>query len=126
MPQPGGYPHAAETSGDLEGYLALFTDDVVLMPPNEPIVVGKDAMRAIVEELFEAFTIDETGTQDEIVIAGDWAFERGTFTQVLTPKAEGEALELAGSYIMLHRRQPDGSWQCSHAIWNSDNPPPEE
>ena len=42
----------AVNAGDLEAYLAVFAEDAVLMPPNEPPVVGKEATRAWAQGLF--------------------------------------------------------------------------
>lgn len=112
---------AASNAGDLA---ALYTEDAIVMPPNEPAVVGKEAIGTWVQGLFEQFTVKETATTEEIQVAGDWAFLRGTYTATMTPKEGGESQEETGKCIHIVQRQPDGSWKNTRIMWNSDEPAP--
>ena len=113
------------SAGDIEGYLAISTDDAVVMPPNEPSVTGKEAIRSWLQDFLNQFTIQNfTASSQEIVVAGDWAFERYSFNWTLVPKTGGESIEDSGQCIHIYQRQPDGSWKIARDIWNSDNPPP--
>ena len=112
---------AASDAGDLA---ALYTDDAIVMPPNEPALVGREAIHTWVQGLFEQFSVEETVTTEEVQVAGDWAFLRGTYTFTATPKAEGEPQEETGKCIHIVQRQPDGSWKNTRIIWNSDQPAP--
>ncbi|MEE8586821.1 MAG: hypothetical protein V3T83_18425 [Acidobacteriota bacterium] len=61
----------------------------------------------------------------EVEVAGDWAFDRGTYTITLTPKAGGEPVfEDEAKYLTITKRQPDGSWKIYRTISNSDRPLP--
>jgi uncharacterized protein (TIGR02246 family) len=110
---------AASNAGDIT---ALHTDDAIWMPPNEPALVGKEAIRTWAQSLFEQFTVEETVTTEEIQVAGDWAFLRGTYTFAVTPKAEGEPQKETGNCFHIVQRQPDGSWKYTRLMWNSDQP----
>ena len=61
---------------------------------------------------------------EEVEVAGDWGFIRGTSPVTLTPQAGGEPLQDEGKYLSIRKRQPDGSWKIFWAIWNSNNPLP--
>lgn len=77
---------AAFSSGDVEKLLALFTDDLVLMPPNEPAVVGKAAARVWARQMYQQFKIEGSYTSTaDLRLIGDWAFERMSFKLKLTP-----------------------------------------
>ncbi|MFQ5962467.1 MAG: YybH family protein [Candidatus Methylomirabilales bacterium] len=131
---------AAVNAGDLEAYLAVFAEDAVLMPPNEPPVLGKEATRAWGQGLFSQFSFEETMSSEEVVVAGDWGFDRGTYTIRPTPKVGGEAAEgtpieqpeigreldyaQTGKYLWILKRQGDGSWKTARAMWSSNHPPP--
>jgi uncharacterized protein (TIGR02246 family) len=117
---------AAVAAGDLEAWLSLFAEDIVLMPPNEPTVAGKDAVRAENLPLFEGFDMRETLSAEEIEVAGDWAFAVTTFSFEATPKEGGETTTETGRIMWIMRRQPDGGWRAARVIWNSDSPPAEE
>ena len=116
---------AAAIAGDAESFVALITDDAVFMPPNEPPVTGKEAIRSWLQDFFDQFTIEYTPSFGEIVVAGDWAFESYSWTWTLTPVAGGEPISDSMKCVHIYQRQPDGSWKIARDIWNSDNPPPE-
>jgi ketosteroid isomerase-like protein len=61
---------------------------------------------------------------EEVKAAGDWAFERGGYRNVLHPKAGGSHMGDNGKYVTIYQRQPGGSLGMARDIWNSDNPPP--
>ena len=115
---------AAINSGDLDSWVSLYTDDAVRMPPNSPALVGKDAIRSVMQSSFEKFTFDIKETAEEVIVAGDWAFARGTYTYTITPKAGSEPIgDDSGKWMAFHKCQPDGSWKIYRNIWNSDLPP---
>lgn len=106
---------------DVDALLELWTDDGVYLPPGEPALHGKDAIRGYYER-FQGTV--ESLVSDEIEVAGDWAYERGSVT-VLAPPASGEGAgptRVSAKYLDIWRRQPDGSWKVARAIWNLDAP----
>lgn len=113
------------SAGNIDNVLAVFTDDLVLMPPNEPVLVGKDAARSWLQEMYRQFKIEGTYTSvSDLTVAGDWAFERMAFTLKLTPTGGGAAVEDVGKGFHIYRRQGDGAWKIAQDIWNSDKPVP--
>jgi ketosteroid isomerase-like protein len=71
-----------------------------------------------------AFTVQVRYSGQDIVVFGDWAFDRGTYRYTLTPKSGGAPIPGTGKYLWLYRRHPDGSWKQSRVIWNSSDPMP--
>ncbi len=116
---------AAFRAGDVEGFIALVTDDAVMMPPDEPALTGKKAIRAWTQAFFDQFTLEPTISVEEVEVLGDWAFERATNTFKLIPVAGGEVASETFKYVRILQRQPDGSWKIAREIWNRDSPPPE-
>ena len=104
---------------DLDRLMNLLTDDIVMMHPNRPAVVGKAANRADLVAAFTKFRVDQTAESDETVVAGEWAFDRARVATTLTP-ISGEAVTFHSKSITLLRRQPDGSWKIARTIGNSD------
>lgn len=97
---------------------SVYTADGVEMPPNMPLVQGRDAIQRRNEPLaqvteFQITPMETTGH-------GDVAFDRGSYT--FTGRVEGmpEAIADTGKYLVIARKQPDGSWLIARAIWNSD------
>ncbi|MHC4518956.1 MAG: YybH family protein [Planctomycetota bacterium] len=112
------------TTGDLDLWMSLYTEDTVKMAPDAPAVFGKEALRASMEPLFEAFTFEDMDIFDvEIQLAGDYAFARCNFTATMIPKAGGEPAYIDGKDVSIMQRQPDGSWKLHWDCWNSNVPP---
>jgi uncharacterized protein (TIGR02246 family) len=107
-------------SGDIDRWMSLWADNGVQMPPNEPPVIGKEAIRARNKGVLDRFAFNITITNDEVRVGGDWAFARGMYAATLTPKAGGAAVSIDGKYMTILARQPDGSWKIQRDIFNSN------
>ncbi len=114
---------ALDNASDAAGLASLFTNDAVLMPPNQAAVTGNQAIESWFQTTFDQFTTEFTVASEELEVVGDWAFDWGAYMTALTPKAGGEATEDRGKYIVILRKQVDGSWRIVKNIWNSNNPP---
>jgi uncharacterized protein (TIGR02246 family) len=114
---------AAVNDGDVNAWVAAFTADGVQMPPNAPANFGRESIRTWSQDFLALFRAEFALLVDEVQVAGDWAFERGTYTVILTPKARGEPIQERGKYITIYERQPGGAWGMARDIWNSNNPP---
>jgi uncharacterized protein (TIGR02246 family) len=112
---------------DLDGWLAFWTDDAVWMYDGMAALTGKDASRPVFEEYFGAFTTEAFNiNSEEIVVSGDWAYDRGTFTATYVPVEGGESVQTDAKYLVIMRRQANGSWQYARFISNSNTPPAEQ
>ena len=114
---------AALNEGDVDAWVAAFSDEGVQMPPNAPANLGSESIRAWSQALLAPFRVQFTLFVDEVRVAGGWAFERGTYKINLTPKAGGEPIQDIGKYITIYEGQPGGAWKMARDIWNSNNPP---
>jgi uncharacterized protein (TIGR02246 family) len=115
---------ASLRAGDADAWAELWTDDGVQMPPDAPPVAGKSRIRENLRGMLAAFRFDMQIDIDEVRAAGDWAFARGTYTAMLTPKQGGAAMPIDGKFMTIFARQPDGSWKIHRDIFNSNAPPP--
>jgi ketosteroid isomerase-like protein len=113
----------AINDGDIETLSSLTTEGHIMLIPNRPPIVGKEAKIEAMSRVFEQFDIDETWTPVETVVAGGWAYQRGTFTVAATPKAGGETRNTSGNFLRIYQRRPDGSWRMIRDMFNSVHPP---
>jgi uncharacterized protein (TIGR02246 family) len=62
----------AESAGDAELWISLWTDDGVRMTPNRPAVTGTEQIRSQIQSLFDRYTADVAIFNEEVRVAGDW------------------------------------------------------
>jgi uncharacterized protein (TIGR02246 family) len=121
--------HQALRTNDAEALLGYVADDVLLMPPGEDAVRGKNAMRDWYAAFLSQYSTSSLILSDREVFVGDrWAVELGTYEWGLTPLAGGAALVDRGNYMQVWRSQSDGQWRFEREIWNSSapaSPPPQ-
>lgn len=77
---------ATVSTGDLDGYLALFAEDAVWVTPELDEIVGRDAIRAWLEPVFAQFDYELTITVADVRVAGNLGIERARFLSRMTPK----------------------------------------
>ncbi len=121
--------NAALNAGDIDKLVSLFTDDAVRIPPNEPALIGKEAIRGLFQQQLDQFTVQNEGVIVDLKVSGDLAFFRGSWTSINTPKDGGEPLNYNGSYVSVIQKQPDGSWKTICNSWSNEQlilPSPEK
>jgi len=111
----------ALAEGDIDALMAEIVDDAVWMPPDQATIVGKPAIQAFYEALFEQVTLAGTLSPDnqELQVFGDSAVLRGVLVGTVTPKAGGEPMPFANKFVNVLRRESDGSWKHVWDVWNA-------
>ena len=112
---------AAINSGDIDALAALTTEDHMMISSGGPPMTGKQALVDAMTGAFERFDFDESWTPIETVSSGDVAYQRGTFVVNATPKAGGEPVHMAGNFLRIYRRQPDGRWFMTRDNFNGSD-----
>jgi len=113
----------AINDGDADTLIALTVEDHIMMMPNQPTVSGKAKLDAASRRMAQQFKIHETWHPIETVIDGRLAYQRGTFSTAVTPKAGGPARTTDGKFLRIYRRQNDGSWTMVIDSFSGDRPP---
>jgi ketosteroid isomerase-like protein len=113
----------ASLAGDIKAIVALYTDDAVEMPPNQPPIKGKAAIeQQYVKEMAAGKLTAFALTHLESLAAGDVGYDVGTYTQTVTTK-DGKAINASGKYTVILKRS-GSDWKVQYAIYNGDQPPP--
>jgi ketosteroid isomerase-like protein len=112
---------AAIKTTDVERLLSLESDDICYLPPNQPIVSGKEAARKWFEQYFNYFSPEEKLIILNLETKDDYAFLKGRYTFFGKVKQSGEEFRDNGKFIDIFKRQPNGDWKRTQHIWNSDN-----
>ena len=111
----------AINAGDLDTLMSFYSEDAIKIPPNEPAVRGKDAIRSGYQKLFEKNIRQENHVVADIKISGDLAVTNTTWTLPgITEKAKGSS-KPTGNWIRIFGKQPDGSWKIIYMIWSDES-----
>jgi ketosteroid isomerase-like protein len=116
------YTLAVET-GDVDLYVANYTDDAVQIPPDAPTRIGSEQIRAAIEPSLTGFNVVCPIYPREAKVIGNWAFGWCDWSLSLTPKEGGQTTTFDGKGIDVLKRQPDGSWKYYISCWNYNGPP---
>jgi uncharacterized protein (TIGR02246 family) len=112
-------------ANDCNALMALVAPDAVFVPPNMAPATGQDGVRGWCESTFsEVKTTGVAVSNREVVVAGDWAIEHGTYDWGVEPAGGGAEMRDQGSFVAIWRRQADGAWKVVRDIWNSSLPLP--
>jgi ketosteroid isomerase-like protein len=95
---------------------AFYEEGASFMAPNQPALVGRAAIAGMLGALFGMGLREIKLEISGVEVSGDMAAEVGRYTMTV-----GEGQD-RGKYVVVHRRQPDGSWKAFADIFNSDLP----
>jgi len=115
-------------SKKVDSWMAYYSDDAIVLPPNEPLATGKDAIRKTIGGLLAlpGINLKWTTAKVEIARSGDIGYSQGTYEMTMNdPK--GNPVMDRGKYVEVWKKQSDGSWKCTVDTYNSDlpaTPPP--
>jgi uncharacterized protein (TIGR02246 family) len=113
----------ATMAGDAKAIAALYTEDAVEMPPNQPPIKGRAAIQQYYEKALAAAKMANFSLNHlESHAVGDRGYDVGTYRQTVTPTG-GAGLSDTGKYVVILKRS-GGSWKVAYAIYSSDNPMP--
>lgn len=105
------------TKGDAAGLAAMYADGAKVMPPNSPVVQGRDPIKTLWQTLISSGAKLSLSTVD-VQSRGDLAYEVGTYK--LTG-ADGKVD--TGKFVVVWKRHKS-AWKILADIWNSDLPTP--
>jgi ketosteroid isomerase-like protein len=97
--------------GDTALALSLVSSDVRFLFPKEPDRGSADVHALFLREMALYRIPELTLTRGDLVVAGDYAVDIGTYDETIVPKT-GAPIHGSGRYMTVWRREP-GGWH----IW---------
>ncbi len=115
----------AANEKDIPGIVALYTAEASLLPPDAARVSGTDAVRGLLAESVESpgYAVTIKTMETEVSRTGDLAYSRGTH-EVTVDDPEGSPVTDSGKWVVVCKKQTNGTWKIVTHIWNSDQPAP--
>lgn len=106
---------AGINAGDLEAALSYYADDATVMPPQQPGVEGKDALREGLEEYLSANKVHSEAEILDVGVNGDLAHVRATYHDTLT-NADGQETHNTGNWLLVLKKGEVG-WKITSELW---------
>jgi ketosteroid isomerase-like protein len=116
----------AASAGSVEGMMAGYAPDAMVMPPNMPMAHGTDQIRALWAGMASQKDTLQL-TQETADGSGDFMYTTGRYHyQAAAP--EGAAAPQAppaedGKYLLVYHRGADGKWMVVADTWSANAPP---
>jgi len=102
---------------DLDKTVSFYSNDAIVLPPNEAAVTSKDGIRNLWKGFIDSVTdISWKATRVEMAKSGDMACLSGTYEMTMKDGTKDR-----GKYCEVWEKK-GGTWRCGTDIWNSDLP----
>src|SRR5262245_6874780 len=112
----------AFSRGDFESIGKMYADDAIVFPPDAEMVQGRAAIQAFWKSVYDSGAKGASLTVVDVQSSGDMAAEVGK--AYLTVKAPDKPdVKQHVKYVVVWKRQKDGSWKLFRDIWNAVPPP---
>jgi uncharacterized protein (TIGR02246 family) len=103
--------------GDAKALAALYTSDAIAFPPDSEMIRGNEAIGNFWKTSKDDGVQSATLTTLDVGRSGDVAYEVGQVSLKIQPAGK-EPTTTAAKYVVVWKRQPDGSWKLHRDIWN--------
>jgi ketosteroid isomerase-like protein len=113
---------AAQTK-QVDAWVAFYSDDAVVLPPNDKLANTKESIRKSISDLVTVpgLSISWRLAKIEAARSGDLGYGYGTY-EITMNDAKGKPTTDRGKILEVWRKQADGTWKCIVDTWNSDLP----
>ena len=113
-------------AGQADSIAGIFTEQGREMPPNEPAVVGRAAIKGYEARNAATFASKLTIRGESYMASGPLGVERGSYTfegraKPGAPKGVPSMINDDGKYL-IHWHHVNGQWRMAELIWNSNRP----
>jgi len=112
-------------AGDHQGMIKWYTDDIISMPSYQPMIRGIDAVKKS-GEMHEKSGVKTTAftlTTSDVIEAGNYMVEIGTYTITMQIPGMDMPWSDEGKYMTVWEVQDDGSYKIKAETWNTDTNP---
>jgi ketosteroid isomerase-like protein len=106
----------------LEPILKFYATDAAFLQPTGERITGSAELRTLFQTIMASFNSDLVLHSKTLEASGDLAYDSGDFEETLTNIASGAKINSKGSYIIIYKRQADGSWLIVQHAWTGTPP----
>lgn len=107
--------------GDIASVVAMYDTGAVVLAPNAPVMRGRQNIGQLWngarQQGFKTLSL----TVQSVEQVGDLAIDLGSYELVVQPPGQSEITD-RGKYMVIWKRQADGSWKLYRDMFNSSMP----
>ncbi len=107
--------------GDAAALAAMYDTAAVVLAPNAPLMRGRQNIEAFWTGARQQGFKTVSLVVNSVEVIGNHAIELGNYTLVIQPAGQGEVTD-RGKYMVVWRRQADGSWKMYRDMFNTSMP----
>ena len=113
----------ASRGADVETIVSYWTDDAIVLPPGQPAIAGKAALREYVlgSLRIPGFSISWKTTEATLSPDANMAYLMGD-NRITMQGPGGKSMTILGRAVTVWRKEGDGQWRCAVDIWNEPAP----
>ncbi|MGB3860957.1 MAG: SgcJ/EcaC family oxidoreductase [Candidatus Aminicenantaceae bacterium] len=111
----------AARSGDAAVLASLYTEDARILPPNSEMIQGREGIEAFWGGGFQMGITDIVLTTVDVMGMGDMVCEIGKAQVSIQPEGM-DAIEDMAKYLVVWKKDMDGTWKLHVDIWNTSLP----
>jgi uncharacterized protein (TIGR02246 family) len=116
--------NAGLNGGNTSALVPLYTDDGVYMPPYSESAVGKAAVKAAYDRVFEELQFNVKFNIAELVqMAPAWAYVRTNSAGTTDHHSTGKRTSEANQELFILKKEEDGKWRIARYSFSPTNPP---
>ncbi len=114
----------ATQARDSQADAALYTDDAVVLPPDQAPVVGRAAIVKFYQDFnaSPARLVDETFTPRALLFCGDMIVDVSEFTGHVEVPGKG-LIPFHGKNMVVWKKDTDGDWKLQRDMWSDIREP---
>ena len=114
---------ATAAKNDLEGTVAFYAEDAVLLAPNTPIATDRKAIRESWAGLLGPNTaLSWKVSKVDVAKSGELGYLYGSYSLSIHDPKGGPPARDTGKMVEIWKKQADGKWKYTVDIYNSDLP----
>ena len=106
--------------GDAAAVAAMYTSNARLLPPNSPMIGGRQGIQEFWQSLITAGVKAVRLETDQVEACGNTAYEVGKYTLTI-PSLRGGTLTDEGKYVVIWKRQGK-QWKLAADTFNTSMP----
>lgn len=112
----------ADSAGDVDKVISLYTDDAILIPSDKSDIVGINAIRENYRGIFANSTLQLKATANEIIESGDLTIIRGSTNGNVVSKKDSSSVNVNDKFLMMLKKQ-SGKWKIYRLMWSKKSEP---